>query len=173
MSLEFDSQGVFVVEKRFLSLVQIQNRKHRIEQRIIRIRDGIAESRLKIASEERKLQTSESELKQLSTPEVNAYILKLQKERAEAHAKALALMKEVLGKEIFDELQDKKWCTFTAKDGGLYKITSQGYVFRKINSEWKKLCIIRQKELPLPDFVLAALINVREKPKSYNLRYRR
>jgi hypothetical protein len=173
MSLEFDSQGVFIVEKRFLSLVQIQNRKHHIEQRIIRVRDEIAELRLKIGSEEKKLQGLELELKQLSTPEVNAYIMKLQKERAEAHAKALSLMQEVLGKELFSGLQDKKWCSFTAKDGGFYKITSQGYVFRRINNEWKKLCIIRPKELPLPDFVLSALINVRENPKKYNLRYRR
>jgi hypothetical protein len=173
MSLEFDNQGIFIVEKRFLSLLQIQNRKHHIEQQIIRIRDDIAELRLQISNKEKKLQLSELELKQLSTPEVNAYVDKLKRERAEAHEKALALMREVLGNELFGELQNKKWCSFTAKDGGLYKITSQGYVFRRINNEWKKLCIIRPKELPLPDFVLAALINVREKPKQYNLRFRR
>jgi hypothetical protein len=153
-------------EQKLQFAVEVENlRRHN--------QDEIAELRLKIGTSEKKLQTLEVELKQLSTPEVNAYILKLEKERAEAHAKALALMKEVLGQELFSGLQDKKWCTFTAKDGGSYKITSQGYVFRRINNEWKKLCIIRPKELPLPDFVLAALINVREKPKSYNLRYRR
>lgn len=173
MSLQINEKGLYITETRYLSLPQIQFRKHNLEQRVIRIRDRIADLKLTTHSEEKKLEQSQSELAKLSCPEVQNYVIKLQKERAEAEAKALALLKEVVGKELFATLQEKTWCSFTANDGGTYKITSRGHVFRKINNEWKKLCIIRPQELPLPDFVLAALINVREQPKKYALRFRR
>jgi len=173
MSLQIDEKGLYITEIKYLSLPQIQIRKHHLEQRVIHVRDRIADLKLEIHTEEKKLEQLQSELAKLSTPEVQNYVQKLQKERAEAEAKAMALLKEVIGKELFSTLQEKTWCSFTANDGGTYKITSRGNMFRKINKEWKQLCIIRPQDLPLPDFVLAALINVREQPKKYALRFRR
>jgi len=171
--IRIDEKGVYLTEIKMLSPRQVLDRRQRYQRKIVSLRDEIAEFQIKIRGCQNQIQTLENDLKAINSEQVSAYIERYNREREEATLKALGLLHEVLGSEIYEKLQKSTWCTFVSKDGGEYKITCAGHVSRKINGEWKRICLIQPKELPLPDFVLSAFINVRENPQKYNLRYRR
>jgi uncharacterized protein VirK/YbjX len=171
--IRIDEKGVYLTEVKMLNPKQILDRRQRYQRKIISLRDDIADLQIRIRNHQNQIQSLESDLKAINSEQVTAYIEKYNREKEEATLKALQLLHEVLGNEIYEKLESSKWCTFIGKDGGEYRITNGGHVSRKINGEWKKICLIRPTELPLPDFVLSAFINVRENPQKYNLRYRR
>jgi hypothetical protein len=119
-----------------------------------------------IDQEEKNLQT-------LNGPLVEAYLAKEKADQEEIQRKAQTLLKECIGEELYNKLQENKKITFTAKDGITYKIEENGRVYRKVEKEWKLLCIIQPKSLPLPDFLLSLFVNIRENPSKYPLKHRR
>jgi len=109
----------------------------------------------------RNLGQKEKLLSELNTPIVASYIEQWKEKRRLAQEKAEQLLQETLGKEVYEQLQKTKSLVFTANQID-YKITINGKIFRKTNNEWRELCVIHPKFLPLPDFIVALLFNIRK-----------
>jgi len=160
-----NENGLFWQSQYPVSIPQIKNRR----TKLVRLIEDEKLAQRKLAE---RLSYYEKELASLSTPEINQMIERLEREKAEAIKKAEDFLKECLGNANYAELQENKKLVFKAKDGLTYRVNARGMVFRRDNKEWRRICLIKPQHLPLPDFVLAALINVREHPEKYVRRRR-
>jgi len=92
-------------------------------------------------------------------------------ERHLAHMSAEEIMREFFGQTAYEEFMKAGEYLFTAVNGETYKINISGTVFREEIKEnernWVPVCLIRPRELPLPDFLLAALVSVKQQPTAY------
>jgi hypothetical protein len=83
------------------------------------------------------------------------------------------ILLEFFGQDIHDKFMEQRELVFEAKDGATYKINVEGTVFRKEDEGWKPVCLIRPRELPLPDFIIAAITSVKNFPETYAPNVRR
>jgi len=91
-----------------------------------------------------------------------------------AQLNAEQIMLEFFGEEAHAKFMQEREFSFEAKDGKHYKINTEGTVFRMEEDEnWKPICLIRPRELPLPDFIVAAITSVKNQPEVYQPQQRR
>jgi len=106
------------------------------------------------------------ECKRLIKEEEKEKNLKLIK-RHIAQLNAEQIMLEFFGQDAHDKFMEERQYIFGAKDGETYKITPEGTVFKQKDHEWEPICLIRPRELPLPDFIVAAITSVKTQPERY------
>jgi hypothetical protein len=154
-----NDKGLFSVKEKKLSLRGILGKRARIQSKIL-------EAQEKLRHWQTELDGLQRELEALNSPVVNDWIQHMEQLKLGAEKKAQELLRGFVGELAYQKIQKQGYVNFTAKDGLHYKINRKGHVFRGE----KQLCIIRPSELPLPDFVVAALVNVRESPRKFPLR---
>jgi vacuolar-type H+-ATPase subunit I/STV1 len=172
-TIAINDRGIYSVRSEKLNVRQIQKRRRTLQSRIVNKRSRIQDLQLEIKQLERQITSLEKQLEQLNSPIVQEFIRKEEEHQKEVQRKAQSLLHEVLGDSLYQKLENSKSFTFKANDGITYKIDRNGNVYRKVNKSFERLCIIRPSNLPLPDFILALFVNVREHPKKYGLRFRR
>lgn len=170
--LIINDRGVYEQETWKLTPYGITDRRRRLQLRIVRLRQKLQDEEIKILELKKTIEQEEKNIATLSSPIVETFIANEKAKQDEIQRKAQAILKECIGEELYAKLQEQKKIIFTAKDNITYKIEENGRVYRKIEKEWKLLCIIRPSNLPLPDFLLAMFINLRENPQKYPLRRR-
>jgi len=167
-----NERGVFVQETQQLTAYGIIKKRKLTQNQILSLRRKIQDAQISIADMERQIKNLEEQLKTLNSPLVEAFLERDKKEKQEVQEKAQAILRELIGDTLFQELQLKKRIVFQAKDGMVYKIEINGRIYRKVGKEWQQLCIIRPRDLPLPDFLLSLFVSIRENPTKYHLRRR-
>jgi len=170
--ITINDRGIFITETRQLKTLSILQLRRKLERKILRARRRIQDLELQRQETERELVNLEEQLRNLQSPLVEGYIEKERKAQEEADRKAQALLKELLGEQLFQELQLRNKIIFEAKDHMIYKIEGNGRVYRKVEKEWQQLCIVRPRDLPLPDFLLSLFVSIRQNPSNYRLRRR-
>ncbi|MFA5714770.1 MAG: hypothetical protein WC998_03450 [Candidatus Paceibacterota bacterium] len=171
-SLVINDRGVFEQETYMLTPYGITKRKHTVQLKIVRLRQQIQDKEMEIRNLKAEIEQEEKNLTTLNSPLVESFIAKEKAKQEEIHKKAQSILKECIGDELYTKLQANKKIIFTAKDNITYKIEDNGRVYRKVEKEYKQLCIIKPGNLPLPDFLLAMFVNLRENPSKYPLRRR-
>jgi len=157
-----NDRGFFIISRRKLTDKQIINKRRRLQDTIIQLRDEMILKQQRISKLEETLQL-------LNSPVVDEYIKDFQKKWREADEKAHALLKEYVGETAYQKIMKEGHLSFTAKDGMIYKIDREGKVYRKGSKGFNRLCIIRIKDLPLPDFIMSLLVNVKQNPRRFPL----
>jgi predicted RNase H-like nuclease (RuvC/YqgF family) len=160
--ITINEKGIYRTTHEYLSPLQVLNLRKRLQTRLVNLRTEIQNLQSQISEKEKLILKYERELKELSTPIVDSYIQVWIEKRKGADRKADELLQEVLGKEVYQLLKKSKYLVFSDK-GIHYKITDKGQIYRKENNEWRQLCVIRPKYLPLPDFIISLLFNVQNK----------
>jgi len=89
-----------------------------------------------------------------------------------AQLNAEQIMLEFFGQDVHDRFLEEREYVFEANDGVTYKIIPEGTVFRQKDNDWEPLCLIRPRELPLPDFIVSAIVSIKNQPETYQLRRR-
>lgn len=172
-NLIVNDRGIFEQEApRLVPISTLSKRRRQLERRILWLRGAIQDAEIGIAEKRKELAEAEEQRKFMDGPVIQGYIAKEKQRLAEIQAKSQAVLKECIGDELYARLQEQKRIIFTANDNLTYKIESNGRVYRKVEKEWKLLCIIRPQNLPLPDFLLAMFVNLRQNPSKYPLRRR-
>jgi len=171
-NITVNDRGVFVSETYRLTALGIVKTRKRVQGQILACRRRIQDKQIEIRDLEKQIVNLEEQVKTLHSPLVEAFIEKDRREKEEIQQKSQAILHELIGDKLFEELELKRRIIFEAKDNMTYKIEINGRIYRKVNKKWEQLCIIRPKELPLPDFLLSLFISIRENPKSYRLRRR-
>lgn len=177
-NLVINDKGVFEQETRQLSVQALAVRKREAQNRITLFRGRIQDAELEIQRWKAEIASEEKNLETLNGPVIASYIQKEMERKAEIERKAQAILKDCIGEEYYQKLQEQKKIVFTAKDDMTYKIEANGRVYRRILSEngekkdWKLLCIIRPQSLPLPDFLLSMFVNIKANPQKYPLKRR-
>jgi len=101
----------------------------------------------------------------LNSEEFQKWLNEQRVDEVEAHAKAEDFMREYLGLEAYAQLMEKGELLFEVQKEE-WKITRYGLVYRKQDETFNPVCVIRPKELPIPDFVVSALTTLKENPKA-------
>jgi predicted nuclease with TOPRIM domain len=165
-TLEIEQDGLYRTVKSLVKPDGILAKKARLERTILSLQEEVRMMQNRIS----KLQP---ELEFYNSDAVQKVLQKEKFRKEEAEIRAQELLRQYIGAQNFDILKEKKFLRFEAKDGRRYKLSIHGDVWRDINGEWKRLCIIRPRNLPLPDIVIAVLVNLKENPKRFPLRNRR
>lgn len=171
-NLVINDRGVFEQETWKLTPYGITTRKRTLQLKIVRLRQRIQDKEMELQQLRDSISQEEKNLATLNTPVVDSYLAREKVAQEEIQQKAQNILKECIGEELYIKLQENKKIIFTAKDGITYKIEENGKVYRKVEKQWKLLCIIRPQNLPMPDFLLAIFVNLRENPAKYPLRRR-
>lgn len=161
-NITINEKGIFRTKYEYLSPLQVLNLRKRLQTRLVNLRTEIQTLQVEISEKEKMIVKYGQELKELNSPVIESYIKLWIEKRKEAEQKADELLQEVLGKEVYQLLKKSKYLVFS-NHGIDYKITDKGQLYRKDNNEWRQLCVIRPKYLPLPDFVISLLFNVQNK----------
>jgi len=112
-----------------------------------------------------EIKICEDQLLVLNSPEFQKWLDEQRVDEVEAYAKAEDLMREYLGLETYARLIEQGELIFEVQHE-TWKITSHGLVYRKQGEEFSPVCVIRPKELPVPDFIVSALTTLKENPES-------
>ena len=168
--IEINEKGVFLINIEKLSPRQIASKKQKIESRIAYYYRKIQEHRDDIEEYQRRISLLEKQREDLNDPIVETIIERYNEMRRLAKMKAEDFLKEFLGESTYNDLRSKRFITFIANDKRTYKIDLKGNVYRRVGSSFEKLCVIRPRDLPLPDFIASALTTVKERPYAFRRR---
>jgi len=152
----WEAQVGKLVHQRYL----LEKRKYQVDVQSQKLQfeiDTLDEQILALNSDECKKTLAEAEQKkQLDV--LRRHIAQLNAEQ---------IMLEFFGQDAHDKFIEERQFIFDAKDGETYKITPEGTVFKQKENEWQPICLIRPHELPLPDFIVAAITSVKTQPEVY------
>jgi len=169
-SIEIDEKGVYLIKTQKLTPRQIADKRRRIESRIAYYYRKNQEQADLIERNKKRIQNLEAQRIELNDPMVTSIINAYVEKRRFAQMKAEEFLEEFLGKEVYDELKKNRCITFISKDKMTYKIDLKGNMYRKRGSDFERLCLIRPRDLPLPDFIASAITTVKEQPHSFRRR---
>jgi len=159
--------------------------KRVIEEEIARINHKTALSKRKkdqldVRSQalQREIDTLNKQLLALTSESVKALLEEAEREEEKrklekhlAYLNAEQIMKQFFSPAAYEQFMTEGEHVFFADDGHAYKITRSGTVFREETkngaSTWVPICLIRPRELPLPDFIVAAITSVKHQPQAY------
>ena len=168
--IEIDEKGVYLVKTAKLTPRQIADKRRRIESRIAYYYRKNQEHADLIEQNKQRILNLEEQRTELNDPMVTSIINAYVEKRRFAQMKAEEFLEEFLGKHVYAELKKNRYITFTSKDKLTYKIDLKGFVYRKRGSDFERLCLIRPKDLPLPDFIISAITTVKEQPHKFTRR---
>jgi polyhydroxyalkanoate synthesis regulator phasin len=171
--ISINNNGVFDTETWQLTPYGIQRRLAVLQTRIISRRRKIQDKQMDINRLGKEIISLEEQLKVLNSPIVDSILQKYEQDQKDIEAKSQQILRELIGEELYQQLQTKKSLIFTAKDNLTYKIEQNGKICRRVGKNWEQLCIVRPQDLPLPDFITALFFCVKEHPSDYPLRHRR
>jgi hypothetical protein len=159
VTFNMNDRGIFATTTRKVTARGILHKRAHLQTLIL-------DARKNVAYWCREVERLTKELAELNRPTVDKYIAEAERRKVEAERKAQQILREYVGENAYKAIQKNGYISFKAKDKLGYRINRKGHVFRGD----KRLCIIRPSELPLPDFVIAALVNVREHPGKFPFR---
>lgn len=135
-NLVINDRGVFEQEIFQLTPYGIGQRKRRLQNSIIRLRQQIQDAELKISDLKKEIAQTEKNLETLNSPLVESFLTKERAKQEEILNKTQQILKDCIGDEFYSKLQENKKIIFTAKDNITYKIDDNGRVYRKVEKEW-------------------------------------
>ncbi len=168
LTIEFRALSDSAVARK---ITEIQNEIRLSKNRLEKLLRQKSNLDAKICSEENDKATFAAELTVFDSENFKQWLavqkadLEARKmEHATAYAKADIFLKEHLGDKIYAQLVETGELTFENSDNDTFKITLDGRVFRKEGDGFEPICVIRPKELPIPDTILAILTTLKEEP---------
>jgi hypothetical protein len=158
--IEISRKGMFILNQKPISPEQIRRAKRSLQNKIVGVREDI--SALK-----QGLIDYENTLSRLNSSVVDKYIAKEMHRRDLIDQKSHRILKQYIGDAQYKYLYDHGSIFLKGKDGLTYKIDRQGRIYRMDGEAVKRLCVVRPSELPLPDFIIALLVNFKHNPSKF------
>lgn len=156
-----------IITKEKLTVKMIQHRKGTVKRKI----GDLIERNIFLDNEIKENETNivnlRDSLNLLESKEVDEYIEYEKDQQELAQKKADNLLRGYIGDEAYKTLKSGKCIIFNDKDGVEYIITPEGVVGRKSGKSYRKLCVIKPKNIPLSDKIISILTSVKENPKSF------
>jgi len=163
---EVTPRGIYLVSRRLARPSWITARRRDLQENILSLTVQLKTIREKIEAKERLL-------RQLNSRKVNNHVKRMLRKEEIMKEKSQKLLRHFIGSVAYAALQRQKFITYTNKDGFTFRIYRDGGIFRKDAIGFQELCIIRPKDLPLPDFIISMLVNLRQNSKRFRERRRR
>lgn len=131
----------------------------------LRRKEYVSKIDSKIEATEEEIEECKDHLVVLHSEEFQQWINEQRQDEVEAYANAEHFMKEHLGLDAYAQLMEKGELIFEAEEK-TFKITRYGLFYeRQENGEFRPRCVVRPRELPLPDYVVSVLETIKHEPK--------
>jgi hypothetical protein len=103
-------------------------------------------------------------LEENQNPEVDGYIQRYEEQKAKAGERAEAFLRDFLGEEGYSKFRKAGFLELQDTLGETWRIYADGTAMRWENGNFRRVCVIRQRELPLPDHIVSVVQTIREQP---------
>jgi len=104
-------------------------------------------------------------LEENQSPEIDGYIQRYEEQKAKAGERAEAFLRDFLGEEGYAEFRKDGFLELQDTLGESWRVYSDGTAMRWENGNFRRVCVIRQRELPLPDHIVSVVQTIREQPE--------
>jgi len=103
-------------------------------------------------------------LEENQNPEVDGYIQRYEEQKAKAGERAEAFLRDFLGEEGYIKFRKDGFLELQDTLGETWRVYADGTAMRWENGNFRRVCVIRQRELPLPDHIVSVVQTIREQP---------
>jgi hypothetical protein len=104
-------------------------------------------------------------LEENQNPEVDGYMQRYEELKVKAGERAEAFLRDFLGEEGYSKFRKAGFLEFQNTLGENWRIFADGTAMRWENGSFRRVCVIRQRELPLPDHIVSVVQTIREQPE--------
>jgi hypothetical protein len=157
--------GVYRVRYKQLTSGQIKALRTRTQRKLQVLR--IARNRLitQLDEVEAAVEKVQVFLEENQNPEIDVYIQRYEEQKAKAGERAEAFLRDFLGEEGYAKFRKAGFLELQDTLGETWRIYADGTAMRMENGSWRRVCVIRQRELPLPDHIVSVVQTIREQPE--------
>lgn len=158
--------GVYRVRYKQLTPGQIKGLRTRTKRKLQDLR--VKRNRLisEIDEVEAAVEKVQVFLEENQNPEVDGYIQRYEEQKSKAVERAEAFLRDFLGEEGYSKFRKAGFLEFQDALGESWRIYADGTAMRQENGSFRRVCVIRQRELPLPDHIVSVVQTIREQPES-------
>ena len=157
--------GVYRVRYKQLTPGQIKALRTRTQKKLQVLR--MARNRLitQLDEVEAAVEKVQGFLEENKNPEIDVYIQRYEEQKAKAGERAEAFLRDFLGEEGYSKFRKAGFLELKDTLGETWRIYADGTAMRWENGNWRRVCVIRQRELPLPDHIVSVVQTIREQPE--------
>lgn len=159
--------GIYRVRYKRLTPTQLKSMRTRTEGKLRKLRreyNVYMDKARKIGFD---IEGLERVLEEIGKPEVEEFMERYAAQKVEAEARAEEFLREFLGDEGYADFKEQGWLQLEDKNGDSWRVHADGSAYRWIDGGFKRVCILKQRGLPLPDHIVSVVTSIRERPESY------
>lgn len=146
-------EGIFLVRYHKLSVKALKSLRSRLLGEVIRARRELAELYDKVEAKRALILEKEQMLDKLTEDKISEFIDFEKQQQKAILEKANSFLREYIGENAFQELQQKGSLVFQGLDGKTYRIKRDGELQQGGGKFWYDMCTIKPSTLPLPDII--------------------
>jgi len=157
--------GVYRVRYKQLTPSQIKALRTRTQKKLQELRRKQNAHLATLNEIDAEMETVNRFLEETQNPEVDGYIQRYEEQKVKAVEKAEAFLREFLGEEDYEKFKKNRFLEFKDTNSDYWRVYSDGTAMRYENGNFRRVCVIRQRELPLPDHIVSVVQTIREQPE--------
>lgn len=165
--------GVYRVKYKRLTPRQIKSLRTRTQNKLQELRSNQNVYLAWLNDIEAEMETVNRFLDEMQKPEIDSYIIRYDEQKEEATERAEAFLQEFLGEEGYANYRKNGYLEIEDSLGDYWKVEADGTASKWIDGYLSRVCVIRQRELPLPDHIVSVIQTIRERPETLTADYRR
>ncbi len=160
----FMPDGAYRCKYYKLTIKALKNYRSRLLTNNMKLRQIIQDKYAIIEDLEKQLRQNQDTLNRLPQEKIEQVIQLDIELKKQVNAKATLFLKDYLGEEAYNQLQEKGFYCFVGADHKKYRIKSNGELQQSSGKYWLQMCVIKPKDLPLPDIISAIHATVANNP---------
>jgi len=165
--------GVYRVSYKRLTPSQIKSLRTRTQKKLQELRRKQNAHLATLNEIEAEMETVSRFLEESQRPEIDSYITRYDEQKEEATERAETFLKDFLGDEGYETYRKDGYLQIEDSLGDYWRVEADGTARKYIDGKLSRICVIRQRELPLPDHIVSVVQTIRERPETLRMDYRR
>ena len=157
--------GVYRVRYKRITPSQIKSMRTRTQKKLQELRRKQNAHLAMLNEIDAEMETVNRFFEETQNPEVDGYIQRYEEQKAEAGEKAEAFLREFLGEEGYEKFRKDGYLELEDGLGDYWRVEADGTAMRLENGNFRRVCVIRQRELPLPDHIVSVVQTIRAQPE--------
>ena len=165
--------GVYRVRYKRITPSQIKSLRTRTQKKLQELRRKQNAYHAMLNEIEAEMETVSRFLEESQRPEIDSYITRYDEQKEEAIERAEAFLQEFLGEEGYVKYRKNGYLELEDSLGDYWRVEADGTARKWIDGNLSRICVLRQRELPLPDHIVSVVQTIRELPETLRRDYRR
>lgn len=156
--------GVYRVRYKQISPRQIKALRTRINKKLQDLRRKRNTHLVALNELDAEMEVTQRQLEDSLKPEVDDYIQRWEAMKGEAEQRAETFLREFLGEEEYARFRENGYTEFQDINGEFWRVEKDGTAWRWEEGGRRRVCVVRQRGLPMPDHIVSVVQTIREQP---------